>query len=241
MQVNGFYKYSADEGDTKDKTCFKCGVRSVWFLKFHKNKDAGVCVCNGKCLKELEQKQHPECAGCGFPKDQSSYEENLRFLFNRNCGINSCGSMLFSHDPIIGVFHGQHPFFAPRLKAPRPEEKKQQFTRPANQRTLSATTAATTAATGQRTFADAFREPKPAEGVPQVPMSPEQKEHDAKRQEQEKTNNELRAKIEANKQKKLACEQFALEMQKLKKKEDELRAELAQLEAELNAPNSSAP
>ncbi len=236
MPVNGFRKYSAIAGGTEDKTCFKCGVLSVWFLEFDKNKDAGVCVCDGNCLIELEQKQHPKCAGCGFPKKHSSYEENTRFLFNRNCGDDACGPMLFSKNPAVGVFHGQHPFFASRLRAPQPEDKKQQLSRSTNQRTQPATAAATTAATGQRTFADAIRVPAPAPAAPQVPLSPEQKELEAKRQEQEKTNNELRAKIEAKKQEKLAREQFALKMQQLKQQEEALQAELAQLEAELSTP-----
>jgi len=253
MSVNGFRKYSAKEGETEVKTCFKCDGPGVWLLKFNKNTNAGVCVCNGDCLRELEQKKHPRCAGCGFPKELSSREEKVWFLFNRYCGVDhSCGGMLFSQDPAVSVFHGQHPFFASCLKAPQPEEKKQQLSRSTNQRTQPATTAAattaaattatattaaaTTAATRQRTFADAIRVPAPAPAAPQVPLSPEQKELEAKRQEQEKTNNELRAKIEAKKQEKLAREQFALKMQQLKQQEEALQAELAQLEAELSIP-----
>ena len=125
MSVNGFRKYSAKEGETEVKTCFKCDGPGVWLLKFNKNTNAGVCVCNGDCLRELEQKKHPRCAGCGFPKELSSREEKVWFLFNRYCGVDhSCGGMLFSQDPAVSVFHGQHPFFASCLKAPQPEEKK---------------------------------------------------------------------------------------------------------------------
>lgn len=234
--VKGFTKFTARQADTKDKTCFKCGAKGVWFFEFVFNKDGGVCVCGGQCLRDLEKDKHPLCAGCEHPKADT---ENIHNPFNRDCGRgndNNCGNKLFSKNPVTCIFHGGHPFFASRLRAPSPEEKKQTLVQSAGPRTQQPNTN-----TGQRSFADAIREPKPAQIVPQVPMSPEQKELDAKRREQEETNNQLRAKIEAKKQEKLARERFALEMQKLKEKEDELQAELARLEAELNTPNSSAP